>query len=149
MSTNLRDPKTVSIPLQDGSTKDYIVHKFHAIAGREIVTQYPLTAAPKIGDYKTNEELMLRIMGYVGVPMENGNTLLLTTRTLVENHIPDWEALVRLEWAAMEHNCSFFANGKASSFFENLTQAFTSKGIAILTDSLARLSEKSTPRSES
>lgn len=64
------EPIEKEIPLPDGGTKTFILSKFPAIAGREIVTQYPTTGAPKIGDYKTNEALMLKLMAYVAVPIE-------------------------------------------------------------------------------
>jgi hypothetical protein len=74
---------------------------------------------PKLGDYEVNEATMLKLMAYVGVPVEGKDApLMLNTRALVDNHIPDWETLARVEIAMMEYNVSFFANGKASGFLE-------------------------------
>jgi len=114
----LLQPKPQDIECQDGSKKAFILHKFPALAGREIVSQYPITAIPKIGDYKTNEEVCLKLMAYVGVEVESGVVLPLNSRALVDNHVPDFEALIRLEAAMLEYNCSFFGNGKGSAFFE-------------------------------
>ena len=47
----LLHPKPVTIECNDGSSKEFILHKFPAIPGREIVSQYPLSAMPKLGDY--------------------------------------------------------------------------------------------------
>ena len=97
--------------------KSFILSKFGAIAGREIVTQYPLSAIPKLGEYKTNEEIMLKIMCYVGVLVPANNSILwLKTRELVDNHMTDWEMLMKVEYAAMEYNCSFLALGKISDY---------------------------------
>lgn len=130
------NPKNVDIECQDGTFKTFTISKFPAIAGREIITQYPLTAMPKLGDYKTNEALMLKIMGYVEVPGP-GDTppVRLTTVALVNNHVPDYEALMRLEFALIEYNCSFFQNGKAAT----LLQRFVASSQQYLTKTLMDL----------
>lgn len=142
-------PLEKEIELQDGTTKTYVLSKFPAIAGREIITQYPLSAIPKLGDYGTNEALMLKIMGYVAVPRDSGDPLRLTTKALVDNHVPDCEALIRLEMAMMEYNCSFFASGRASTFLEVIAQKAQALISKMLTDSLAPSSPAEKPSSES
>lgn len=108
---------------QAGDTRTYFLSKFPAVAGREIIAGYPLTGLPKIGDYKVNEEMMLKLMAHVGVPVEGRpDPLPLSTRALVDNHVPDWETLARIEMAMMEMNCSFFRDGRALSFFQGIAQ---------------------------
>lgn len=136
------EPKEVRIPDQKGVEKVFVLSKFPAIQGREIIAKYPLSAMPKLGDYAVNEETMLKLMAFVGVPRDNGEPLMLTTRGLVDNHVGDWEQLARVEFAMMEYNVSFFANGKGSTFLEAITkkaQAFLSK---TLTDLSGQLSQK-------
>jgi hypothetical protein len=135
-------PKEVAIKCADGTEKTFVLSKFPAIAGREIVAKYPLSGMPKLGDYAVNEETMLKLMAYVGVPQTDGGVMKLTTRALVDNHVPDWEALGRIELAMMEYNVSFFANGRASSFFEGIAQKLPTLVTKILTDSLQQLSAK-------
>ena len=130
-------PKEIEIECGDGSKKTFILSKFPAIAGREIITQYPLSAIPKLGDYGTNESIMLKIMGYVGARTDGG-VLRLDSRALVDNHVPDFEALMRLEMAMIEYNCSFFANGKASGFFALIAEKVEALITKTLTDSAAR-----------
>lgn len=137
-------PKEQAIALADGSEKTFILHKFPAVEGREIVTQYPLSAIPKLGDYKVNEEIMLKLLSYVGVRNEETGTLLmLSTRALVNNHVPDFEALMRLEAAMLEYNCSFFANGKVLTFFEAIAAKAQTLISKTLTDLLPQSSRKS------
>ena len=112
----LIQPKEISVKLQDGTEKVFVISKFPAIQGREIVCKYPLSAIPKLGDYAVNEETMLKLMSFVGVPMEARAPLQLTTKALVDNHVPDWEALVRIEKEMLEYNCSFFKGGVVSTF---------------------------------
>lgn len=141
-------PKEQAIKLGDGSEKTFILSKFPAVEGREIVTQYPLSAIPKLGDYKVNEEIMLKMLSYVAVPTDGG-PLLLTTKALVNNHVPDFEALIRLEAAMLEYNCSFFGNGSASNFLEVIVGKARALISQTLTDSLQQFSKKNAPRSTS
>lgn len=131
----LLEPKELEVTTQSGEVKTFVLSKFPAIAGREIISKYPTSNIPKLGDYQTSEEVMLKLMAFVAVPRDNGQPLPLTTRALVDNHIPDWETLVRIEFAMMEYNCSFFANGKGSTFFEAITQ----KAQAFLSQTLTEL----------
>lgn len=95
----------------------FILSKFPATVGREIILQYPTSALPKVGDYATNEALMLKIMKYVGVTIDGRDEpLMLTTPQLVDNHVRSTEELLKLEWAMMNHNFSFFSNGDLSGF---------------------------------
>lgn len=141
------EPKEVPIKTQSGENRMYILSKFPAIQGREIIAKYPLSAMPKLGDYAVNEETMLKLMAFVAIPRDSGEPLRLSTKALVDNHVPDWETLARIEVAMMEYNVSFFGNGKGSTFLEAIAQkaqAFLSK---TLTDSLVLSSQKEKPPS--
>jgi hypothetical protein len=136
--------KEVAITSPDGTTKTYILSKFPATVGREICTQYPIAAIPRLGDYGRNEELMLKMMCYVGIPdaAPGGEALLLRTEQLVNAHIPDFETLMKIEMAMMEYNCSFFARGKASNFLE----ALLAKVQVLLTQTLMDFSQRSSKK---
>jgi hypothetical protein len=136
------EPKEIEIETQKGEKRVYIISKFPAIQGREIVAKYPLSAMPKLGDYAVNEETMLKLMCFVAVPRENGAPLQLTTRALVDNHVPDWETLAKIEIAMMEYSVSFFGNGRASTFFEGIAQ----KAQALIFKTLTDLSGQSSPK---
>lgn len=122
MAAHLLKPKEVTLTDRDGGQHQYVISRLPAIAGRELVTQYPITAMPKVGDYAANEALMLKLMQYVAVVKDDGSTLQLSTRALVDNHVPDWEVLARLEVAMMEYNVSFFGDGRALTFFEAIAR---------------------------
>lgn len=116
------EPKEVVV---DG--KVYVISKFPAVAGRKIMTQYPISAVPKIGEYTTNEEMMYLIMTYVAVKNTTNNTQLqLVNKDLIDNHVPSWETLMKLEYLMMEYNCSFLANGKVSTFLESIAEKLPS-----------------------
>jgi len=102
--------------------KKFIISKFPAIAGREIVTQYPFSGIPKIGDYNLNEALMLKLMRYVAISIEGAPPVELVTPELINNHAGDWETLAKIEYEMMVYNCSFFSDGRSSDFLDGLAQ---------------------------
>jgi hypothetical protein len=140
MSRILLQPKKVSIPLSDGTEKIFVISKFPAIAGREIIYKYPTSALPKLGEYATNEEIMLKIMSYVAAMSENMEVQL-STRGLVDSHVDSWETLLKIEIAIMEYNCSFFANGSFSNWVSGLFQKLPQFLTKILMSSLESLSQ--------
>lgn len=138
------EPKEITLPTQKGESRTYIISKFPAVQGREIIAKYPLSAMPKLGDYAVNEETMQKLMGFVAVPRENAEPLRLSTRALIDNHVPDWETLARIEVAMMEYNVSFFGNGRALTFLEATAQKFQ----ASISKMLTGLSEQLSPRAK-
>ncbi len=142
------EPKEIEI---EGKT--FILSKFPAVQGREIIAKYPRSAIPKLGDYAVNEETMLKLMAFVAVPRDTGEPLKLSTRALVDNHcvvpgVPGWEILARVEIAMIEYNCSFFGNGKGSTFLEAITQKAQQLISKTLTDLSAQSSQKVKPPSK-
>lgn len=133
---NLLEPKEIEM-----EGKVFILSKFPAIAGREILVNWVGTGMPKIGDYKKNEEIMLKLMNYVAV--ETGDIKQrLSNQTMIDNHVKSWEILVKLELAMIEYNCSFFQNGLASNFLTGLAQKLPAWISKILMD----LSQQSSPK---
>ena len=69
------EPKEITVETQKGEKRVYILSKFPAVQGREIIAKYPLSAMPKLGDYAVNEETMLKLMAFVAVPREGKEPL--------------------------------------------------------------------------
>lgn len=136
------EPKEITITTQAGEDKNYILSKFPAIAGREIIAKYPISGMPKLGDYEVNEETMLKLMSFVSVRTSDGGELRLTTKELINNHVPDWETLARIEIEMMGYNCSFFQNGKISNFFDTIKASAERSISSILTALLGQLSQQ-------
>ena len=130
----LLQPKEIEI-----NGKIYRISKFPATVGLEIVAKYPVSNMPKLGDYKVSEEIMIKLMSYVEVVLPE-RSIRLTTIDLINNHVPDWEVLARLEWEMLQHNCSFLADGKSLSFFEKLAHLAEQKITEMLTASLGKSS---------
>jgi hypothetical protein len=139
--TQLINPITTII---DG--KEYILSKFPAVAGRKIISNYTLSAIPKLGDYNKNEETMFELMSYVAVKI-NDIELRLSNKALIDNHVPDWEVCLKIEMAMMEYNCRFFLEGKASIFFKELEEALPAWTAKMLTALSQQLSQMGKPLS--
>jgi len=138
----MRNPKEVIIDTLEGKQRAFVIHHMSAYDGRKVAVCYTQGALPKIGDYDVNEEMSLLMMRYVGVRIEgNSELLMLTTKQLVENHIPDWECLARLEMEMIKYNTSFFQNGKALSLLNQFSEKGTELVTQMLTDLLERYSQ--------
>lgn len=107
------EPKEVEV---NGRT--YIISKVPAVEGREIVAKYPLSNIPKLGEYDQSEAIMLKLMAYV----QTGDGIPLTTRALVNNHVPDAHTLMMLEKEMLEYNFGFFVRALSSGFFGSFSQ---------------------------
>ena len=128
------EPKPTTITGQDGKDRTFILTKFPAVEGREIIVKYPTANIPKIGDYGLSEETMLKLMAYVFVDV-GGTSIPLTTKALVNNHVGDWFTLATLEFRQLEYNCAFFGKGLNSDFFASISpkvQAWTSRISTVL-----------------
>lgn len=136
------EPKEVIINY-DGEDYKFNISKFPATVGREIISKYPVSNLPKIGDYAVSEETMLKLMGYVERVYDD-RTQPLTNKALVDNHVPNWEILAQLEMAMIQYNCSFFRNGKGLDFLKKLQSLAEPK----ITEMLTALSGKSSPQAK-
>lgn len=142
-------PKEITVTDGDGADHTVIISKFPAVQGLEIKSCYPASMImssilPKYSDYKITQDLMMKIMGYVAFKTET-NPIRLTTIELVNNHAGDWEALVKIIWAIMEYNNSFFRNGTISSFFADIVRIVQAKILEISTQSSAQSSQTEKP----
>ena len=131
-------PKEIEIDSIDGDTKKYRISKIPAIPARAIVAKYILGGIPKVGDYDQNHEQMLNMMKYVEAPSGDG-WIALETESQVNNHVPDFETLMRIEFQMLTYNTSFFQKGKISTFSKKLMSKVESLGSSMLTDSLEKL----------
>lgn len=133
----LIDPKEIIIEYE-GEKLKFNISKFPATVGREIISKYPTANIPKLGDYKVSEETMLKLMKYVERVYDD-RVQELTSQVLVDNHIPSWEVLTKIEALMIEYNCSFFRDGKVSDFLNKLKCLANAKNIKTLTASLVKL----------
>ncbi|MDL4913001.1 MAG: hypothetical protein QRY16_04135 [Enterobacterales bacterium endosymbiont of Blomia tropicalis] len=146
-------PKVIEIKDVDGEMHTFVISRLPATLGREILAKYPLSNAPKIGDYEISKEAMLKMMAHVAV-VRDGAEICLKTQTLIDNHVPDGEALIRLELEMLRYNTSFFGNAGSKGFLPFLPYLLGKISdslpsiIKMLMDSLQSSSQKNSPASQ-
>lgn len=141
---DLLKPLEVTVTDVDGNEHQYTISRPPATVAREIIAAYVEGLVPAEGKYKVSHDAMLKLMRYVAVEID-GKLVKLETRALVDNHVPDGEALLRLEIEMMKHNTSFFGNAGGSSFSGFLLsklEAFVPRIMKIVTASLQQLSRQ-------
>ncbi|AWR57994.1 hypothetical protein CLH65_00995 [Proteus mirabilis] len=139
-------PKEITVIDSDRQQHTFIISRLPATIGREILAKYPLSNAPKIGDYEVSKEVMLKMMAYVAVEKE-GQEIYLKTSTLIDNHVPDGEALIRLELEMLKYNTSFFGNGGSQNFLQYLLGKLSGSLPSIIKTLMASLPSSSQPAS--
>ena len=138
-------PKEITVIDSDRQQHTFIISRLPATIGREILAKYPLSNAPKI-DYEVSKEAMLKMMAYVAVEKE-GQEIYLKTSTLIDNHVPDGEALIRLELEMLKYNTSFFGNGGSQNFLQYLLGKLSGSLPSIIKTLMASLPSSSQPAS--
>jgi hypothetical protein len=138
----LLEPKEFAVTTLNGEEKTFVLSKFPSVIGREICAGYPLTSVPKLSEYKSNEEIMLKLMRFVGIKLPT-MVLPLTTRELVDNHTSDWETLAKLEWEMLRYNTSFLSQEKVSTFLKDTIMKRLASTMPILKDFLQQSLERS------
>ena len=135
----LINPKEITIEFE-GEELKFNIGKFPATVGREIITQYPINNIPKVGQYLESENTMLKLMKYVERVYDD-RTQELSSKTLIDNHIPSWEVLIKIEAYVLDYNCSFFELGKVLNSLKEWKALAKPKNIKTLMDSLVKLSQ--------
>lgn len=151
MGLPLIKPKEISIVDGEGQTRSVIISKFDAVEGLEIQLMFPpslaMAAIPKVGgDFKIPLELIHKIMNYVAIDIK-GQQLRLSTPQLINNHLGDWEALLKVIWEVMQYNSSFIRNGTLSDFLTGVVRNTLAKISETFTQSSASSSAPESPPS--
>jgi hypothetical protein len=136
---DLIKPKDVEIKDCDGNVKTFIISRVPAIPMREVMAKYPVSNIPKLGEYQASKDVMKLLMSFVAVRVGEGaeqREIALVNESLINNHITDGEQLLRIEYAMLQYNTSFFGQGDLSTFFRELIAKHLPLIIQTVTDSL-------------
>ena len=120
MDINFLEPKEVEIEDKVANKKHtYIISKIPAFQARTIMLQYVPTQLLNFNkDEAKVEEMIMKLLYYVGVKLEDGRVLRLETRDLINNHCPSFETIMQLEYQMIDYNTSFFKDGKGLTFLQ-------------------------------
>lgn len=145
---DLIKPQEITVTDADKVERKYIVSRMPATVAREVLAKYIGGAAPKIGDYESNHGAMLTMMQFVAVEID-GACIPLKTEALINNHIPDAEALIKVEVEMIRHNTSFFGVAGSQTlggFLQSKALDLYPKIMKMLTPFLEQLSQQNLQR---
>lgn len=136
---DLIKPKEVEIKDCDGNVKTFVLSRLPAIPMREVMAKYPVSNIPKLGEYQASQEVMELLLRYVAVRVgeeSDSREIQLVNKALINNHVTDGEQLLRIEYAMLQYNTSFFGQGDLSTFLRGLIAKHLPLIIQTVTDSL-------------
>lgn len=137
-------PKEITVTCGYGIEKQFMISKFPAVQGREIIAKYPISNIPKLADYPVSEDTMFKLMKFVAV--KTGDIMQsLANPLLINQHVTDMEMLAKIEMASLEYNCSFLRNGRISSLLQEYALNTIPKILKTLMDSSAQSSPATKP----
>lgn len=144
MEINLLEPKEVEIEDRVANKKTvFVLSKIPAFQARTIMLNYVPTQIMNFNrDEKKVEEMIMKLLYFVGVKLEDGRIVRLETRDLINNHCPSFETIIQLEAQMIDYNTSFFKDGKGLTFLQRLEALATEKITGILTVLSDRLLQK-------
>lgn len=147
--SELIDPVQVAVTDADGNEHQFYVGKMPALVAREVLAKYAGSAIPKSGEYAASHDAACKMLRYVAKEI-NGEMVRLTTEALINNHVPDGEALIRLEIACLRRSTSFFPLAGSQGFIDSLLDkvaAIAPRIMSTLMDSLQQSSVQDSPAS--
>jgi len=136
-NSNLLEPKTVEI-----NGHKFVISKMPCTVAQEVIFKLPTGLVPLISNFSQAEEMAYKMLSYCERVYTDGRpNVPLISKALIDNHIPDFDTLIKLENECLAYNYDFFANGKLLDFLNKGLSLAESKASAILTGLLVKLSQ--------
>lgn len=136
-------PKEITVVDIDGEEKKYLITRFPATAGMEILYKLPTAGIPKIGDFEVLKETRDDIFKYV-YAVTDGGEIALTTKALIDNHVPDAETAYKVMGAILTYNFQSISKLTSGSLISSMSEKILSVSRKLLTE----LSASSSPKSK-
>lgn len=134
-SGSLLEPKTVDI-----NGYKFIISKMPCTVAQEVIFKLPTGLVPLISQYSQAEEMAFKMLSYCERVYTDGRANVpLISKAIIDNHVPDFQTLMKLEQECLQYNYDFFEQGKVLSFLNKGLSLAESKASGILTDLLDRL----------
>jgi len=115
----LVNPTEVSITGNDGISRKFLIGTIpYFNGGREVGTQFLITATPKVGNYDENQKLAEIMLAHTAAITEDGRNVVLNTRDAVANFVPDFKTGIELEAAMLEKVKGFFVPSSIQKYLE-------------------------------
>ncbi len=134
----LLEPKTVEI---NGCT--FIISKMPCTTAQEVIFNMPAGLIPVISNFAKSEEQAFKMLKYCERVYTDGRANVpLISKEIINNHVPDFDTLIKLEYECLQYNFDFFKNGSLLNFLNQGVSLAKSNISEILTDLLDKLSAR-------
>lgn len=134
-SVVLLQPKEVEI-----NGFKFIISKMPCTVAQKVLCQLPSGIIPLISSFSKSEEQLFKMLSYCERVYTDGRANVpLVSKTIIDNHVPNFDTLYKLEWEALQYNFDFFEQGKLLNFLNEGLSLAESKASEILTDLLDKL----------
>jgi hypothetical protein len=132
---NLLEPKLIEI-----NGHKFIISKMPCTVAQEVVLKLPAGFIPMVSNFAQSQEMAFKMLSYCERVYSDGRANVpLISKEIIDNHVPDFNTLVQLEYECINYNYDFFAQGKVWDFLNKGLSLAESKASAILTDLLDKL----------
>lgn len=134
----LLEPKEVEI-----NGYKFIISKMPCTVAQEVIFNLPTGLIPIISEFKKTEEQAFKMLAYCERVYTDGRSNVpLISKAIIDNHIPNFDTLIKLEYECLNYNFDFFGNGRALDFLNKGVSLAKSNVSEILTDLLDKLSAR-------
>lgn len=140
-------PKDIEITDIDGVVRKFVIARFPATAGMEILYRLPTSGIPKIGDFEALKGVRNDVFKHVYIKTDGGDIALSTT-ALIDNHCGDGETAIKLMGEILVYNYSFLERLVRQNLLDSILAKVRDTALSFLTEFSQQLSQKSKPASK-
>lgn len=131
----LLNPKEVEI-----NGCKFIISKMPCTVAQQVIFKLPSGLLPLLSQFSQAEEQIFKVLSYCERVYTDGRpNVPLISQAIIDNHVPDFETLMKLEYECLQYNYDFFEQGKVLTFLNKGLSLAESKASGILTDLLDKL----------
>ena len=135
----LLEPKKIEI-----NGYKFIISKMPCTVSQEVLLRLPAGLIPLVKNFSQSEEMAFKMLSYCERCYDGQPNVPLISKVIIDNHVPDFDTLIKLEQECLAYNYDFFQNGKAWTSLTKIVSLAESKASKILTDLLDRLLQAGT-----
>lgn len=120
----------------------FIISQMPCTVAQEVAFKLPPGLIPIMGNFTQAEDMYVKMLSFCERVYDDGKHIKLINKTVIDNHIPDFQTLLLLEREVIEYNYGFFNPEKLLDLLNGLLSHAESRVSKILTDLLDKLSHQ-------
>ena len=109
-SKTLLEPKEIEI-----NNLNFIISKMPCTTAQEVLINLPQGLIPVLSDFSKYETYIFKMLSYCERVYDN-KSVPLVSKAIIDNNIPDFDTLMKLELECLKYNFDFFGDGRALTF---------------------------------